>query len=165
MIWYPSASKEFPELGLGGRSAMAGEFFTHSPAVSRNGFPKYYDGSLFIFDWMRNWVLSVRFDKDENYLRTEPFMSANGDFRRPIDLAFGSDGIMYMLEYGSVYGADNEDSRLVRISYNSGNRAPVARASIRDSVLASALDKKAFLTSESRLPTDIKEIAGNPPWV
>ncbi|MEJ7645743.1 MAG: ThuA domain-containing protein [Chryseolinea sp.] len=164
MIWYPYApSPEFPELGQGGRSAMAGEFFTHSPSVSANGFPKYYDGSLFVFDWMRNWVLSVRFDKDENYLRTEPFMSANGDFRRPIDLAFGADGVMYMLEYGSVYGADNEDSRLVQISYNSGNRPPVAQASVRDSLFAAAVNKKAFLTSESRLPADQKEIAGKAP--
>ena len=32
---------------------------------------------------------------------------------------------MYMLEYGSVYGADNVDARLVKIEYNRGNRAPV----------------------------------------
>jgi cytochrome c len=41
---------------------------------------------------------------------------------------------MYMLEYGSVYGIDNEDARLVRIDYNGGNRAPVAKASANDTV-------------------------------
>ncbi|HTE33579.1 MAG TPA: ThuA domain-containing protein, partial [Chryseolinea sp.] len=164
MIWYPYApSKEFPELGQGGRSAMAGEFYVHRSSGSANAFPEYYDGTLFVFDWMRNWVISLRFDNDENYLRSEPFMSANGDFRRPIDLTFGKDGVMYMLEYGSVYGADNEDSRLVKITYNSGNRAPVAKASVVDSAAMAERDKKVFLTSERRLPYVRKEITGRAP--
>lgn len=164
MIWYPYASsKEFPELGQGGRSAMAGEFYTYRRATGNNAFPEYYDGALFVFDWMRNWVLALRFDKDENYIRSEPFMTSNGDFRRPIDLAFGRDGVMYMLEYGSVYGADNEDSRLVKIEFNSGNRAPRAQASIVDSAAMAMRDKTVFLTSERRLPTVKREIAGKVP--
>ncbi|WP_431137943.1 hypothetical protein, partial [Psychroserpens mesophilus] len=74
-----------------------------------NRFPEYYDGTLFVFEWMRNWVKALRFDAEENYLRAEPFMTENGDFRRPIDAVFGKDGMLYMLEYGSVYGADNDD--------------------------------------------------------
>ena len=164
MIWYPYASsKEFPELGQGGRSAMAGEFYTYRRASGNNAFPEYYDGALFVFDWMRNWVLALRFDKNENYERSEPFMSSNGDFRRPIDLAFGSDGAMYMLEYGSVYGADNEDSRLVKIEFNGGNRAPAAQASIVDSVARAVRDKIVFLTSERRLPSVKREITGQVP--
>ncbi len=165
MIWYPyAASSEFPELGLGGRSAMAGEFYTFNKnAGSANKFPEYYDGSLFVFDWMRNWVLALRFDENENYVRSEPFMAANGDFRRPIDLAFGQDGVMYMLEYGSVYGADNEDARLVKIEYNTGNRPPIALALITDSVYAARLDKTVFLTSELRNVPPIREITGQAP--
>jgi cytochrome c len=44
------------------------------------------------------------------------------------------EGIMYVLEYGAVYGADNDDARLVRIDYNAGNRAPVAKISVKDSI-------------------------------
>lgn len=164
MIWYPyAASEEFPELGSGGRSAMAGEFYAYDKNASNKKFPEYYDGALFVFDWMRNWVLALRFDEDENYVRSEPFMSANGDFRRPIDLAFGNDGVMYMLEYGSVYGADNEDSRLVKIEYNDGNRAPQVAASIRDSAAFAQLDKRVFLTSERRLPYTLREVSGRAP--
>jgi len=154
MIWYPyAASKEFPELGLGGRSAMAGSFYTFDGnSTSQYKFPAYYDGALFVFDWMRNWVLALRFDEDENYKSNEAFMMANGDFRRPIDLVFGKDGVMYMLEYGSVYGADNDDARLVKIEYNTGNRAPIAKAGIVDSAAMAAIDKRVFLTSEKRLP-------------
>jgi cytochrome c len=44
------------------------------------------------------------------------------------------DGIMYVLEYGSVYGADNDDARLVRVDYNGGNRTPVAKISTNDTI-------------------------------
>ncbi|HET6540678.1 MAG TPA: ThuA domain-containing protein [Chryseolinea sp.] len=163
MIYYPYApSKEFPELGQGGRSAMAGEFYTFNrESTSQTKFPAYYDGALFVFDWMRNWVLALRFDQDENYSHSEPFMSSAGDFRRPIDLAFGKDGIMYMLEYGSVYGADNTDARLVKIEYHTGNRAPTAKAGIPDAAGA-AWHSKIFLTSEQASP-QFDEIAGEAP--
>lgn len=136
MIWYPYAvSKEFPELGQGGRSAMAGEFYHfQANATNSNRFPQYYHNGLFVFDWMRNWVKVLRFDASENYVRTEDFLPVSGDFRRPIDLAFGQDGVMYMLEYGSIYGIDNDDARLVKLEYNPGNRAPIAKASVSDSI-------------------------------
>jgi cytochrome c len=164
IIWYPyDASEEFPELGVGGRSAMAGEFYTYNPtSKSKNKFPEYYDGDLFVFDWMRNWVMALKFDENEDYVRSEPFMSLNGDFRRPIDVAFGKDGIMYMLEYGSVYGADNDDARLVRIEYNTGNRAPIAKAKIIDSVAVARAEAKARLTSERDVPL-IRNAAGDTP--
>lgn len=166
MIWYPyAASAEFPELGLGGRSAMAGMFYSYDRASASPGkFPEYYDGGLFVFDWMRNWVMVLRFDQNENYVRSEPFMAGNGDFRRPIDLAFTRDGVMYMLEYGSVYGADNDDARLVRIEYNTGNRAPLASARVFDSTAVAQASAKAYLTSESRQNVPlVREAAGPAP--
>lgn len=163
MIYYPyKFSEEFPELGEGGRSAMAGAFYTFDEASdAENKFPEHYDGKLFVFDWMRNWVIALRFDEEENYLGSEPFMSVNGDFRRPIDLAFGKDGVMYMLEYGSVYGADNVDARLVKIAYHRGNRPPVAQAGIADP-LAEEWNKKVFLTAE-RSRTTLRRMAGRAP--
>src|SRR5690606_29945002 len=88
--------------------------------------PKYYDEALFIYDWMRNWIFAVRLDENHDYKSMEPFMPG-GDFRRPVDMEVGPDGAFYILEYGSVYGIDNEDARLVKVEYNAGNRAPVAK--------------------------------------
>ena len=165
MIWYPyGVSKEFPELGQGGRSAMAGEFYTYNRnSPSKNKFPEYYDGALFIFDWMRNWVMAVRVDKDDNYIRSEPFMAANGDFRRPIDQAFNKDGVMYMLEYGSVYGADNDDARLVKIEYNTGNRAPSVVAMVTDSAASALHNSRSYLTSDNRNAPSSREAIGQAP--
>lgn len=163
MIYYPYAFSEvFPELGEGGRSAMAGAFYTYDrKSSSAKKFPEHYDGKLFVFDWMRNWVIALNFDEDENYLGSEPFMSVHGDFRRPIDLAFGKDGVMYMLEYGSVYGADNTDARLVKIEYNRGNRPPLAIAAIPHPD-EREWNAGIFLTSE-RSNASVKEYAGAAP--
>lgn len=136
MIWYPyNRSEEFPDLGDGGRCAMGGPVYHFDPSLqSSTKLPAYYDKALFVYDWMRNWVFAIRLDENQNYKRMERFMQTNGDFRRPVDMEIGPDGSIYMLEYGSVYGIDNEDARLVRIDYNSGNRAPVAKITTRDTV-------------------------------
>jgi cytochrome c len=136
MIWYPyRLSDEFTDLGEGGRTAIAGAFYHYNKSLAKkNSIPEYYDNGLFIMDWMRNWVFVVRFDENENYKRMEAFMPLTGDFRRPIDMDITPEGIMYVLEYGSVYGADNDDARLVRVDYNDGNRAPLAIINADDSI-------------------------------
>lgn len=136
MVWYPyNASKEFPIVGTGGRSAMAGPVYHFDANLnSKVKLPKFYDKGLFVFDWMRNWVMVVRLDQDNNFQRLEPFLPTTGDFRRPVDMELGPDGALYVLEYGSVYGIDNEDARVVKIEFNEGNRAPLAVAGTQDSV-------------------------------
>ncbi|HXG49224.1 MAG TPA: carbohydrate-binding protein, partial [Methylomirabilota bacterium] len=54
---------------------------------------------------------------------------ARGEFivQRPVDSQFGPDGCLYLLDYGETWGA-NKDSRLLKISYQWGNLAPVAVA-------------------------------------
>jgi len=131
LIWYPyDKSNEFPYLGVGGRCAMGGPVYHFNQEItSTSKLPFYYDKALFVYDWMRNWVFAVRLDQSQNFQYLERFMPLTGDFRRPIDMEIGQDGNMYILEYGSVYGIDNEDARLVKIEYNGGNRTPVAVAS------------------------------------
>ena len=166
MVWYPYAgSKEFPELGEGGRCAMAGEFYHYdSSRASPRAIPQYFDGALFVFDWMRNWMMALRVDENDRFIRMEPFMASNGDFHRPIDQAFSRDGLMYVLEYGSIYGADNDDARLVRIEYNAGNRLPKAQAGIRDVAAEQIADERSFLTSDHRIHRKrLREIAGPVP--
>lgn len=150
MIWYPyDKSTEFPQLGLGGRCAMGGPVYHFDPDLaSTTKMPSYYDKALFVYDWMRNWVFAVRLDDQQNFVSMEPFMEHSGDFRRPVDMEIGPQGSVYMLEYGSVYGIDNEDARLVRIDFNGGNRAPVARAAAADTLGLAPL-KVAFTGDKS----------------
>ena len=75
-IWYPyAASKEFPLVGSGGRNAMAGPvFYSDNFKNATRAFPKYYDGKLFIYEWMRGWIMAVSMDKEGNYVSMERFM-------------------------------------------------------------------------------------------
>ena len=45
MIWYPySLVEEFPDLGEGGRTAMAGHFYHYNKSLAKkNSIPEYYD--------------------------------------------------------------------------------------------------------------------------
>jgi len=124
-IWYPyGESKEFPLVGTGGRTAMAGPVF-HSGAFKNTAraFPKYYDGKLFIYEWMRGWIMAVTMDKDGNYVSMERFMPGY-KFSNPMDMEFADNGDLYMLEYGSGWFTANDDARLICIEYNGGNRKP-----------------------------------------
>lgn len=129
MIWYPyEASKEFPLLGTGGRSAMAGPvFYNDDFKNAKRKFPEYYNGKLFIYEWMRDWIMVVTFKEDGSYKSMEKFLPSM-PFSHPIDMQFGTDGDLYMIEYGTGWFQGNDDARLVRIEYNSGNRKPIAQA-------------------------------------
>ncbi len=127
-IWYPyDESKEFPLLGKGGRTAMAGPVFYSSDFKgAKRAFPDYYDGKLFIYEWMRGWVIAVTMDKEGNYVSMERFMPSHR-FSNPMDMEFGPDGDLYMLEYGTAWFQGNDDARLIKIEYTAGNRKPAVQ--------------------------------------
>ena len=134
-IWYPYAeSPEFPIVRTGGRNAMAGPVF-HADAFRRGDetFRDYFDGKLFIYDWMRGWILLVTMNEQGDLQRLEPFMPAT-KWNNPIDMAFDEDGVMYVLEYGTGWFKQNPDARLNRVSFNPGDRTPVAQISADSTV-------------------------------
>jgi len=130
-IWYPyDESKEFPLVGKGGRTAMAGPvFYAADFKNAKRAFPDYYDGKLIIYEWMRGWVMAVTMDQEGNYVSMERFMPSHR-FSNPMDMEFGPDGDLYMLEYGTAWFQGNDDARLVRIEYNGGNRAPMVQMAV-----------------------------------
>jgi cytochrome c len=124
-IWYPyGESKEFPLVGTGGRNAMAGPvFYSEDFKTAPRAFPKYYDGKLLTYEWMRGWIMAVTMDKEGNYSSMEQFMPSYR-FSNPMDMEFAANGDLYMLEYGSGWFSANDDARLIRIEFNGGNRKP-----------------------------------------
>ncbi|GAB4466754.1 MAG: hypothetical protein OHK0057_05570 [Thermoflexibacter sp.] len=128
-IWYPyGESKEFPFLGKGGRNAMAGVvYYADEYENSPRKLPKYYDGKVFIYEWMRDWIIALTLDEKKQLKKAEPFLPTI-KFDHVIDMAMGKDGTVYLLEYGQTWYSNNPDARLVRIEYAHGNRSPIARA-------------------------------------
>lgn len=124
-IWYPyGASKEFPQLGAGGRTAMAGPVYHTKPGV--NPYPDYYNGKLIIYEWIRGWVKAVSMSPNGDYLSMEPFLSEIS-LAAPIDMELGPDGKLYILEYGKGWFSKNPDAGIVRIDYLNSNRPPQIR--------------------------------------
>ena len=134
LLYYPYGdSAEFPELGSGGRSACAGPVYHFDPALqSTVKFPGAFDKALFIFEWTRNWIKVVHLDDNYNVAKIEPFMPQQ-KFVRPIDMQFGPEGSLYLMEYGETWGV-NADARLVRIDYMRGNRPPVVMAAAENNI-------------------------------
>jgi cytochrome c len=116
LIWYPYAdSPEFPQLGTGGRTALAGPVYRRPADTSRRAFPSYYDGDLFIYDWTRNWIKTVRFNGRGQPVKLIPFGS-QWEFWHPIDMEF-ADGALYVLDWGRNL---SQEGGLFKIDY----RAP-----------------------------------------
>jgi len=129
LIYYPyAASKEFPLVGEGGRSAMAGPVFyaDRYPESSRR-FPEYYDKKFFAYDWMRGWVMAVTLNETGDYVRMERFLP-NMLFNNLVDIAMSPAGDFYALEYGTNWFTQNMDARLIHVTYSAANRVPLAVA-------------------------------------
>lgn len=130
LIWYPyDESVEFPMLGTGGRNAMAGPvYYREDYKDSEVRFPGYYSGKSLFYDWMRNWIFMVSLDENNNLDTLERFMPST-IFDKPMDMQYGPDGALYILEYGTFWRSQNDDSGLYRIEFAAGNRKPSVQIS------------------------------------
>jgi cytochrome c len=149
LIWYPAnKSEEFPQLASGGRTACAGPVFHFRPEFRETGgFPEHFDNCLLFYDWARPFIKWARLDRQGKLAGIEDFTGvlklvaenatapadagAGTIVRRPADAIFGKDGCLYLLDYGTTWGA-NKDSKLLKISYQWGNIAPLAIAGARN---------------------------------
>ena len=85
--------------------------------------------------------MAVTMDSKGNLVSIEPFLP-NLQLVRPMDMEFGPDGAMYVLEYGTDWFAKNADAKLVRIEYAEGNRAPNAEIVASQTVGAAPFEVK-----------------------
>ncbi|MEN2281108.1 PQQ-dependent sugar dehydrogenase [Algoriphagus sp. SE2] len=130
LIWYPyDESVEFPMLGTGGRNAMAGPvYYREDYEDSEVRFPGYYNGKSLFYDWMRNWIFMVSLTENNELDTLERFMPSTV-FDKPVDMQYGPDGALYVLEYGTFWRSQNDDSGLYRIEFAAGNRKPSVKIS------------------------------------
>ncbi|MEJ7739815.1 MAG: ThuA domain-containing protein [Chitinophagaceae bacterium] len=123
-IWYSySSSNDFPQIGAGGRTAMAGPVYYTEFFPKDTRYNDYYNGKLFIYEWIRDWIKVVTLKPNGDFDKMEPFME-HTRFAAPIDMEVGPDGKLYVLEYGKGWFSKNPDAGISRIDFNSGNRAP-----------------------------------------
>ena len=100
-----------------------GQFITRICFLKETRLPDYYNGKLFIYDWIRGWIKAVTMLPNGDFDKMEPFME-HIQLHNCIDMEVGPDGKLYLLEYGTGWFQKNPDAGLSRIDYTSGNRPP-----------------------------------------
>ncbi|MEV6110244.1 PQQ-dependent sugar dehydrogenase [Streptomyces sp. NPDC051940] len=132
-VWYSyGASAEFPGLGTGGIGPMAGPAYDFDAKVaSREGsvaWPASFDGLPIFHEWSRDYAKLFGRDASGAVTSITPLLPslATPAFDNPMDMEFGPDGALYVLEYGDGFFSENPDAKLSRVDYigPGGNHAP-----------------------------------------
>ncbi|QXE33091.1 carbohydrate-binding protein [Streptomyces sp. GMY02] len=112
-----------PEFGGGSESPMGGPVYRYDPNLNSSvKFPQSLNGYFFAAEYGRKWIkpIEVKADGTPGVIESFPWTGT-----QVMDQAFGPDGALYVLDYGT--GANNQ--ALYRIEYIGGsNRNPVAVA-------------------------------------
>ncbi|MEU1745873.1 ThuA domain-containing protein [Micromonospora arida] len=126
--WLPyGGSGSPPEFTGGGLSPMGGPVYRYDPNnTSPVAFPEYYDGTYFAGEFGRRWIKNIKLDGSGQPLKINPFPWTG---TQVMDMEFGPDGALYVLDYGTGWFNGDANSALYRIEYAREGRAPVAKVS------------------------------------
>ena len=117
-----------PEFGSGQESPMGGAVYRYNAAnPASTKFPASLDGHFFAMEYGRRWIKDITVNADGTRGKIEDFPWKGTQI---IDSAFGPNGSLYVLDYGTGNFNGDGNSALYRIDYVSdGNHVPTARPS------------------------------------
>jgi glucose/arabinose dehydrogenase/type 1 glutamine amidotransferase len=125
--WIPYDGASLPEFGTGSESPMGGPVYRYDAAsTSPVKFPEAYDGDFFAGEFGRRWIKRIEQGEDGSVQSINPVPWTG---TQVMDMAFGPDGALYVLDYGTAWFGGDENSGLYRIENATGGRSPVAEAS------------------------------------
>ncbi|WP_193311515.1 PQQ-dependent sugar dehydrogenase [Georgenia satyanarayanai] len=125
---------ELVNFGAGsGQGPMGGPVYHYdadNPSTAK--FPEYWDRKNFFGEFSQDYIAAFTVDWEAfEVTHIEDFMpnrlmtfDAVPPIDNPMDMEFGPDGSLYVLDYGDGFFRANPDSGLHRISYAEGNKAP-----------------------------------------
>src|SRR5688572_19735697 len=122
-VWYSyGLSTQFPELETGGIGPMAGPAyqFDRKATQGRNptAWPAYYDNVPLFYEWTRDYIKEFRLNGSRTEVADINDVLASFDLQNPIDIEFGPDGSLYVLNYGNgFFGQNQPGAELVRLDY------------------------------------------------
>ncbi|WP_406730546.1 ThuA domain-containing protein [Streptomyces sp. NBC_01794] len=124
--WIPYDGGSVPEFGTGSESPMGGPVYRYDAAsTSPVKFPQAYDGDFFAGEFGRRWIKRIEQGEDGAVQSINPVPWTGTQI---MDMAFGPDGALYVLDYGTAWFGGDENSGLYRIENATGGRSPVAEA-------------------------------------
>ncbi|GAA3213898.1 ThuA domain-containing protein [Oerskovia jenensis] len=134
-IWYTGAANpQFPEIG-GGGAPMGGPVYEFDPELDSDvKWPAYWDGKALFGEWNHGTMFSIQLDGDKrdqivDINRVLPgVLDPSNGFDRPMDFDFGPDGALYVIDWGSGFGGNNDSSAVYKVNYVQGDPSPIAHA-------------------------------------
>jgi PKD repeat protein len=88
-------------------------------------FPQAYDGNFFAGEFGRRWIKRIASDSAGT---VQSINSVPWTGTQVMDMAFGPDGALYVLDYGTAWFGGDENSGLYRIENATDGHSPVAQA-------------------------------------
>ncbi|MFJ2257037.1 PQQ-dependent sugar dehydrogenase [Streptomyces sp. NPDC087844] len=124
--WIPYDGASVPEFGNGSESPMGGPVYRYdADSTSEVKFPQEYDGDFFAGEFGRRWIKRIESSGDGT---VQSINSVPWTGTQVMDMAFGPDGALYVLDYGTGYFNGDANSALYRIDHVTGGLAPSAQA-------------------------------------
>ncbi|MFH9262676.1 ThuA domain-containing protein [Streptomyces sp. NPDC017546] len=125
--WIPYDGGSLPEFGTGSESPMGGPVYRYDADLdSPVKFPEAYDGDFFAGEFGRQWIKRIEQDAGG---AVQSINDVPWSGTQIMDMAFGPDGALYVLDYGLAWFGGDENSALYRIENATGGRSPIAEAS------------------------------------
>ncbi|MER7198995.1 glycosyl hydrolase [Streptomyces sp. CB01635] len=149
--WIPYDGGSVPEFGTGSESPMGGPVYRYDAAnTSPVKFPEAYDGNFFAGEFGRQWIKRIEQDADGKVAKINPFPWTG---TQVMDMAFGPDGALYVLDYGLSWFGGDENSGLYRIENATDGHSPVVDAKV-DKTSGQAPLKARFSSTASDADSD-----------
>ncbi|MET7973262.1 PQQ-dependent sugar dehydrogenase [Streptomyces mirabilis] len=124
--WIPYDGASVPEFGSGSESPMGGPVYHYDASLdSPVKFPQAYDGNFFAGEFGRRWIKRIASDSVGT---VQSINSVPWTGTQVMDMAFGPDGALYVLDYGTAWFGGDENSGLYRIENATDGHSPVAQA-------------------------------------
>jgi hypothetical protein len=137
---------------------MAGPVYHYRANLpSRRKLPRYYDKTLFLYEWSRHFIKEVKLDENGNLLKINPFRSSF-QFLRPMDMDIGPDGAIYLIEWGTRFGGGNADAKVVRIDHL-GNVTPPVQLEAASAIRGPFADEPGATVDPSARATTVPMLA------
>ncbi|MGP2437314.1 ThuA domain-containing protein [Streptomyces sp. JW3] len=125
--WIPYDDDSVPEFGSGSESPMAGPVYRYDPDLdSEVKFPEEYDGQFFAGEFGRQWIKPIEQNDDGSVAAINDFPWTGTQI---MDMEFGPDGALYVLDYGLSWFQGDDDSALYRIESAEDGFSPIAEVS------------------------------------
>ncbi|MBT2409486.1 ThuA domain-containing protein [Streptomyces sp. ISL-12] len=144
--WIPYDDDSVPELGSGSESPMAGPVYRYDPDLdSEVKFPEAYDGDFFAGEFGRQWIKRIEQNEDGTVAAINDFPWTGTQI---MDMEFGPDGALYVLDYGLSWFQGDDDSALYRIESAEDGFSPIAEVSADKTSGAAGLKVKFTATAK-----------------